>query len=541
MIEDLTALVILRKGDDRSQDPVVSPLQGALPDEITPRMLLSAAQDKTTIRKFDKKLAILLPAGPDRWVAWLFGKVPGVTDLPKIAERVAELTQVILGATTPSNALSADGKGPSVVQMVLDRLATSEKRGAATVHQIIADAFVEAGSGALAAVGEVRGKRVRNLRFSDQKLAAMADELAHFCSIRTGDTAAHQTVSTDDMNEVSLDAGLLADMAGTDGVLFDLPARTSGGLAVLLLGPVSSKPLAVDIAALRRIALLSQGRRPTRSLRKRLVKWGALAGAGALIAWLAMPAQLRVTTAAIAEPREAVALALPVGAFLDQVEVRVGDTVAAGDIIATLRAPDLEEDRASFALQSAIEEVSAQSALAENNYAGYQLAQQRMAAARDNLARVEARIAALRLTAPSAGRVVSAVGAEITGRYLQLGETVAIIQPEASFNVMLTVSRVDAPLLATDQSGEVWFRGIADRVWRISTETPVTSTVNPQTGAESLTVRARITDERQDALFGGLAGFAKIDAGETVRAKVLGRYALEYLRTKAWIWFGLSF
>lgn len=541
MIEDLTALLILKKGGDRTDDPVVTLLSGALPDGITPQMLMSAAQDKTTIRKFDKRLAIVLPTAQEEWVAWLFDKIPGVTDLPKIAERVTDLTRVILGASGASGQTKTSEKVAPVVQLVLERIANAEKRGIATVNQIIADAIVEAGLGAMAAVGVLGGKKVTAFRFSDQRLAAMSDELAHFCASRSGDAPVHQDVEADDMSDLSLDGVLLADMAGAERLTIDMPAQPQGGLAVLVFGSAQSKDLATEIAALRRIAQLSQGRKPAMSLRKRVFRWGALVGAAALIVWLSLPAQLRVSAAATAEPRDAVALALPVGAFLDSVDVRVGDVVAEGEVIATLHAPDLEENRAAFVLEIAIEEVTAQSALAENNYAGYQLAQQKMAAARDNLARVDARIASLRLTAPTAGRLVSVVGAEVTGRYLQLGETVAVIQPEASFNVALTVSRVDAPLVAPGQTGEVWFRGVAGRIWNLSTQTPVALTINPQTGAETLVVRGRIMDDDQDKLFSGLAGFAKIDAGETVRAKVLSRYALEYLRTKAWIWFGLSF
>jgi len=541
VIEHLAALVTLKKRGDRPDNPVATMLQGALPEEITPQMLMSAAQDKTTIRKFDKRLAIVLPTAPDEWVAWLFDKVPGVTELPKIAERVADLTRVIVGASKQSAAGSPDLKGASIVQLVLDRIAKSDKRGLATVHQVIADATVEAGLCTKAAVGSVDGKKLRKLQFSDQRLAVIADELAHFCRSRVGETPVQQDFTADDMSDLSFDAALLADMTGTDRVLVDLPARSNGGLAVLLFGVPAGREVASDLAALRGIAALSQGKKPARSLRKRIFRTAALVGAVALVVWLSLPAQLRVTAAAIAEPRGALALALPVGAFLDTVNVRVGDVVAQGDPIAALRAPDLEDDIAAYTLQVGIEDVSAQTALAQNNFAGYQLSHQKMAAARDNLARAEARAASLHLTAPMAGRVVSAVGAEVTGRYLQLGETVAVIQPEASFNVILTVSRVDAPLVTAGLTGEVWFRGIAGEIWTISIETPVTSSINPQTGAETLTVRGYITDEGQTDLFPGLAGFAKINAGETVRAKVLSRYALEYLRTKAWIWFGLSF
>jgi hypothetical protein len=100
---------------------------------------------------------------------------------------------------------------------------------------------------------------------------------------------------------------------------------------------------------------------------------------------------------------------------------------------------------------------------------------------------------------------------------------------------------VDAALLKPGQTGEVWFRGIPRQTWPFETRTPVTKTVNPANAEESLTLRGELIGENQETLFAGLSGFGKIDVGKEMRAKVYGRYVIEFLRTKAWTWFDLRF
>ena len=144
-------------------------------------------------------------------------------------------------------------------------------------------------------------------------------------------------------------------------------------------------------------------------------------------------------------------------------------------------------------------------------------------------------------TAPVSGRIVQSIAGDGLGGFHQLGEAIAMIQPSAQFSVLLTVSRVDAPLLQPGQTGEVWFRGMPRQIWTLETRTPVTVTVNPASTEESLTLRADLTSGNQETLVAGLSGFGKIDVGQDMRAKVFGRYVIEFLRTKAWTWFDLRF
>jgi hypothetical protein len=112
-----------------------------------------------------------------------------------------------------------------------------------------------------------------------------------------------------------------------------------------------------------------------------------------------------------------------------------------------------------------------------------------------------------------------------------------MIQPDARFVSTLTVARVDAPLLRTGQTGSLWFRGISGQTWDFEIISAPMQRSDPTTREETLVVQARITGDDQSRLFAGLAGFARIETGQTIRIAALTRYAREYLRMKLWTWF----
>ena len=545
MLDSVTAILHLRRAGDGVAVPEV--LHGTLPDGLNPTVLAAACGDKPGLRKFAGGLVVVLPEGPtagkdggDRaWVAWVLDQVPPVTALPDLVERLARVTRDLRATVQGAAPQAPPDATIDLLALLAPRIAGSDRRKPAVVRQMIADACIETGLARAAAVMMVTRGKAGQAALSDTRLAPYSDEIRHLVASRLDDAPAVRDFPVADLAAEGLDGALLAEMAGAGLVRLDLPAQDAGGLALVLFDPGGAG--AAPGRALDALAAIASHKRPPRPFRRKALRAATLVAGLALLVWLSLPAPLVVTATAVSEPSRALALSLPVGGFAETVSVRVGDRVAPGDPIARFRAPELEEQRAALGIEIAVETVAAQSALSTNDYAAFLLSQQKVEAATARLSRLEDRLAAMTLTAPDGGRIVAAMGADVTGRYFQLGETVAILQPEAQFALLLTVSRVDAPLLQSGQTGEVWFRGLSGRTWRIETETPVSLQRDPQGGADRLTLRARLTDADQQALFAGLAGFARIETGRDIRARVLGRYVIEFIRSKSWIWFGLTF
>jgi len=273
--------------------------------------------------------------------------------------------------------------------------------------------------------------------------------------------------------------------------------------------------------------------------RSRLLIGGALAFI-ALAVFLMQPVAIEVSNKAETRAAEARVLSAPLAAFVDQTMVRAGDQVRAGDTLALLRSPDIDSSIAEQRLTQNLELINAQEALDQGNFAEYQLAEQRQKIAEARLAQLETRADWLTIRSPVDGRVVNAIPTGEIGNFLALGASIAEVQPEAKFNLTVTVAETDALWLAVGQEGLVYFSGLNDRTYRLKTLTTPVRTVDEASGQASLVLQAQILDPDQGDLLVGLSGYTRIETGEGTRLYGLVRPAISYVRLALWKHLGLD-
>ncbi|MFU8824716.1 hypothetical protein, partial [Yoonia sp.] len=151
MLDKISAILVIEKhGGVDWRPPVV--LHGTLPDTIDVALLQEASADKPALRKMGAGLAVILPQRAGAWVVWLLDVVPPVTALPDLVDRLTRLTRDLYGAG--GSPVQAE-KG--ITDLMLPRLAKSEKRDLASVAQMLADACVETGLARFALVADIRG------------------------------------------------------------------------------------------------------------------------------------------------------------------------------------------------------------------------------------------------------------------------------------------------------------------------------------------------------------------------------------------------
>ncbi|WP_156121912.1 efflux RND transporter periplasmic adaptor subunit [Halocynthiibacter namhaensis] len=517
-------------------------LFGQLPEGQPLEALHALCTDKTGIRKIGDRLCVTLPetvgledTSKASWIVWLFDHVPPVTELPGIIE---QLRTHSAGFSAPSNNNEASDE-PLALNLALKQLNGATRRNASALLQVAVNVCVEAGLCENAIAAQTQGGKVVRLEVSDQNLAPITGEMKFLLQSRMTADPTSEVIDRQNFDEASLDASLVADMAKSDGLMLDLPCKDEDGFAFILLGP--AKNCDAEIASLRDLLSVVLNRKKRSGLRAKIMRYGGIAAAVALVVWLLLPAPIRITATALSQPAHAYSVALPFEAFVEQIFVQVGDQVDEGDVIAQFRSPALEERREEMVLQTETEKIAAQAALSANDYGAYVLAEQRIATNERQVAHLEARIDRLEVKAPHSGRIIAAMGREIIGAFVPPGEAIATVQPRANFNLRLSVGRVDAAQLRPGQTGDVWFRGISGQVWPLVITAPAMQEVDPNTGEDRLIFMARVEGDTQDDLFVGLAGFANIETGQAMRVKVMGRYVTEYLRMKAWTWFDLRF
>lgn len=543
MINAIQYVVLLHK------DGSAAPIFGDAPTPEACLALKDMLQPKPAARKHGGGFAVSVPlhgASGDLtdtdtqvWAVWQMGFVPAVTDLPKLLANIASLSRGFLAASFAQLAAAKAAQNPPVflfLEQNFSDLPARKRRNMTVLTQRLPALLGEATQCVSVATFSCLGNTVRKAWVSDERLKPVQAQLkAIFQShLQQGRTPRRITLQSEDTAD--FEAQLVLRQLGLSSLDIVFPSQNAGyGLIVVDATDGDHADIfAAAMAALQLSRPISDVPVLTQP-RKR-----ALMGAGlALALWLAWPAPTWLTITGTSLPDAKLAIALSSDAALQQMFVRVGQTVQKGDPIAQLFSAQLQERRSQEELSIKVEELAAQAAMSENNFGAFQLAKQRAEIAKTRLAQIEARIQQLNVMAPADGLIVSAIPDNSKGAALPQGTTLAELQTAPKFLVRLNPARVDARLLNVGQTGKIYFRGLSDRTYALKIITPPVATLDPNTRAETLESYAQITTQDDGRLMGGLTGYARVAAPRQMRIMSLTRYLREYVRVAAWNYLGL--
>ena len=182
------------------------------------------------------------------------------------------------------------------------------------------------------------------------------------------------------------------------------------------------------------------------SRRARIVAGIALAAVAAAF----LPLDRSVSLPAMLTPMDDTPLVVAEPARVERLLVRAGDTVTAGQPLATLASPDLVLGAAQARLRIAqIESQIARGASDRQDLADFSVLQRDLAAEHERLRGIERRQAALTFTAPTAGRVVDLPSGVGTGSWIAANTTLLRVIAPSRFAATAYASederwRVDA-------------------------------------------------------------------------------------------------
>lgn len=529
----LLPVAIIRKSSDGAT-------QSLLGHDRTDHILAIRADmvaGKPGARRSGDRIVILAPLQNGTEYLFELSKIPPV-DL--LADAIRELQGLAVALEKRGAAQAVPTPGSDAAASVLRDFANSMNSSPAhtTKARITAamDAVIHHGLGGSVTLAERKGNGRWRLSHHNRAHATLNREIQNLLTAveQSDDTAVHARA---DGTDLQVDADLLRQRLGhSDNLVIALPENTDGQLAVVVGDPQHVDPTALPALLQGFIGGMTAPRTTSGWLRRAI---GPVLLVGVLCAALVpVPIKLPATGQAVA--RHAQIVALPSEAFLDEIAVSPGEFVEQGQLLARFSAPQVEERIAELEMTITVEGVNAQDALAQNNFAGFQAAEQRQAIARTEIDALTRRLQALEPVAPVAGRVINAVSPGSTGQFFPLGEQIVKIQPEQSFDVTLTPSPLDAASIKPGLEGTIQFRGLADHRYRIRAISPPVYGIVSADGKRGLTYRARVLDADQSQLLTGLAGYARIETGRAPAGLVWGRYVLEWVRLKAWTLFALQ-
>lgn len=258
------------------------------------------------------------------------------------------------------------------------------------------------------------------------------------------------------------------------------------------------------------------------------------AGAVALAAVLAVPVPWRVSAPARLEGSVQRAVVAATDGFLQQANVRAGDRVAAGQVLAELASQDLELERRRRETEVQQHEAAYRAAQARYDRPQMVVHQSKAAEAQALLSLAESQLQRARVVAPFDGIVIKGDLSQSLGAPVQRGEVLMVLAPDTGYRLMLEVDEADIQAIAPGQAGVLALSSQPDAplAFEVKRIVPVAAT---GAGRNYFEVEAQVADgAARQSLRPGLSGVAKVRAGWRPIGVLLTRRAWNWLRLAWW-------
>ena len=273
------------------------------------------------------------------------------------------------------------------------------------------------------------------------------------------------------------------------------------------------------------------------SSRRWLAKPGKRRGAWALgvvlvALLLALPLPWRVSAPARLEGSVQRAVVAASDGFLQQANVRPGDRVVAGQVLAQLSSQDLELERKRRESELRQHESGYRAAQARSDRTQMVISQAKAGETQALLTLVETQLDRTRLQAPFDGIVIKGDLTQTLGAPVQRGEVLMVLAPNESFRLIVEVDETDIASIQPGQKGELALAARPEQPLRFTTRR-IVPVATASEGRNYFEVEAT-PDQAQANLRPGLSGVAKIEVGERSLAWLLFHRAIAWLRLSLW-------
>ncbi|MFN0159647.1 MAG: efflux RND transporter periplasmic adaptor subunit [Burkholderiales bacterium] len=260
-----------------------------------------------------------------------------------------------------------------------------------------------------------------------------------------------------------------------------------------------------------------------------------LAAGGALMALLAataIPLDYRVSAPARTEGSVQRVISAPADGYLQRANVRAGDSVRQGQVLAELAGEDLQLEQQRRQSELHQHESAFKGAMARADRAQMVIHQAKAAEAQALLGLIDGQLQRAQIRAPFDGVVIKGDLTHNLGAPVQRGEVLLTISPADGFRLVVEVDEADIGAIAPGQAGRLMLAANPDR----SLELRVVRVIPFATAADGRNYfEVEATLETQGAsLRPGMRGVAKLDAGSRSLLWILTHRALAWMRMSIW-------
>jgi multidrug efflux pump subunit AcrA (membrane-fusion protein) len=222
----------------------------------------------------------------------------------------------------------------------------------------------------------------------------------------------------------------------------------------------------------------------------------------------------------------------PVDGFLEQVNVRPGDVVKSGQILAALAMQDLQAERMKRLSELAQHENVYKAAFARADRTQLVINQARAGEAQAQLALVENQLQRAQLRAPFDGIVIKGDLPQQVGAPVRRGEVLLTLAPDERYRLIIEVDERDVALVSAGLQGRLALASVPGRVFDFDVVRLLPVAVAAD-GRNFFEMEGALQAEGK-TLRPGMRGVAKIAAGRRSPAWIATHRLFDWLRLTAW-------
>lgn len=253
----------------------------------------------------------------------------------------------------------------------------------------------------------------------------------------------------------------------------------------------------------------------------------------ALIAGLLfIQVDMKVTARSTIEGRLQQVIAAPFAGYIRDANVRAGDTVTNGQVLADIDARELLLEQEKLVTERDKQRREYQEALATRERAKVSVIRAQIEQTEARLDLIEDKLGRTALKAPFSGTVVSGDLSRSLGAPVERGEPLFELVPDDGYRVTMQVDEFDVALLETGQTGSLRLAGLPHEPVEvaISRIVPIADAVN---GGNQFRVEGELV-EASNQLRPGMQGVAKLVVGQGSLLRVWSRELVQRLQLWAW-------
>ena len=255
----------------------------------------------------------------------------------------------------------------------------------------------------------------------------------------------------------------------------------------------------------------------------------------ALVAFFSLASDdYRVTSPAVLEGSVQRTIVAPFDGYLASQHARAGETVAEGEVLATLDDRDLVLERLRWSTSRSQHLTEYDRAFAERNRAEANIHRAEIEQAEAQIALLDEQLARTRIKAPFHGIVVSGDLSQSVGATVHRGEELFKIAPLDSFRVILEVDETDVEEIGQGQTGTLRLSSLPDELLDFTVER-ITPIAEQAEGRNYFRVEAGL-DEADHRLRPGMEGVAKTLVEERLLIRIWTDKLVDWLRLALWRW-----